>query len=354
MQVTLPRRGLKLDPRVNNLHRVRFDCRYHDDDEDDGITVTLTRLPDDGHETGYIGCAFNMRVFDPDSEDLPDFTSTSYRYFGHDLEYAPSDTTEVIIDQSVKTIKRGAFSHCTKIKSCVMHNQVETIDERAFSECVSLDALFLPSSIKKIGNFAFYKCTNVRIISIPDNVSMCLLGKGIIQSCYQLFHTTQIQPYQYHIGIRNNDNEVNRAIFNFHYNLPPLHKACLDINVTEKSIRQCIDTHGISASGAFSTAYGGMTPLQILALNPHADQGTILACFEVNMGAVFEVYSICDKHGRFKATSDKTVLNFLANHNQDVFLQIVTTLCLHRCTGTGNDTEQEDVRTIESLMMRLL
>mmetsp|Transcript_6719 Transcript_6719/g.7713 ORF Transcript_6719/g.7713 Transcript_6719/m.7713 type:complete len:115 (-) Transcript_6719:841-1185(-) len=92
MEVQLPRKGLKLDPRANEPHRVRFSIRYHDD----GITATLTRIHDYDDDDDYFD-SLSMRLYDPQTEEVPDFTSTIYVYMGLPDERAPNDTTLIII-----------------------------------------------------------------------------------------------------------------------------------------------------------------------------------------------------------------------------------------------------------------
>eukprot|EP00553_Chaetoceros_curvisetus_P009226 CAMPEP_0204615792 /NCGR_PEP_ID=MMETSP0717-20131115/3194_1 /ASSEMBLY_ACC=CAM_ASM_000666 /TAXON_ID=230516 /ORGANISM="Chaetoceros curvisetus" /LENGTH=198 /DNA_ID=CAMNT_0051628817 /DNA_START=32 /DNA_END=625 /DNA_ORIENTATION=+ len=178
MKVKLPRKGLKLDTRVNDPHFIRFSIDYHDD----GITATLTRLDDDYNcdDEYYNDCdgdKFTMRLYDPKIETVPDFTSTVYMYMGlerlsREHEHAPSDTTLVIIHPSVKDIKDVAFAHCVKLRRVIMHENVEVIGTYAFIDCHSLDAVFLPSSIKLIWGFAFSDCTNLRILSIPPTINV--------------------------------------------------------------------------------------------------------------------------------------------------------------------------------------
>ncbi len=56
-----------LDPMANYSHDwCHFECHYHDD----GVTVSLTPLNDLNY---YAGRSFEMRVFDPDTGQLPDF-----------------------------------------------------------------------------------------------------------------------------------------------------------------------------------------------------------------------------------------------------------------------------------------
>ncbi len=72
-----------------------------------------------------------------------------------------------------------------------------------------------------------------------------------------------------------------------------------------------------------------MTPMHILALNPHADASSIMTCFEANMGAVLEPYTEGDNH-RPSALSGKTPLDYLAEYNVESHLSIVAALCRHR------------------------
>ncbi len=290
IEVKLRRPGLKLDPRANYPFNARFDIHYHAD----GITVTLTRVDncDD-----WIEDELSLRSYDPRIETVPDFTSTIYVYMGLDNEHAPFDTTLIIIHPSVKIIKYGAFYRCRELRRVIMHENVETIEKWAFFCCESLDAVFLPSSIKTIGDGAFEECTNLRILSIPQTIDVGKIGERIIEKCDTFFRITQIPPYMYERNnnastiIINNNDQVHQAIIDFnHTNLPPLHKVCLSTNVTAQSIRQCIDAHGIAA--AYNTEYGDgtMTPMHILALNPHADTGAILTLFHANMIAIFQPY----------------------------------------------------------------
>jgi len=224
--------------------------------------------------------------------------------------------------------------------------------------------VFLPSSIKEIGDYAFYGCTNLRILSIPHTIDVGKIGYDIISRCDKLFRITQITPYECKGLISINNNQVNQALIDFNHNLTPLHKVCLETNVTAQSIHKCIDTHGPAA--AYSTDYGdGMTPMHILALNPHADASSIMTCFEANMGAVLEPYSEGgyddgEDHHWPSALSGKMPLDYLAEYNVESHLASVAALCRHReahhstkssmleqhvrsnATKNGNNTDDHD------------
>ncbi len=423
MEVKLPRRGLKLvDMRASDPNDVRFESppHYHDD----GITITLKRIDNfedvaykyHGDRNDYYhrreGYPFTMRVFDdhrhpeqacPEEEiemetlsenlDL-DLNSKLYIYHGLDYERAPFDTIEVMIHHSVKIIKEWAFDDCKQLRRVIMHDNIETIEDYAFYQCSSLDALFLPNSLMSIGDGAFMGCRSLRILSIPPN--MMNIGRRFMKDCSTFFHiitttsactrtrsrarvtNTQIQeqsmiikPYELYPDGSDNNDQTQQAIINYCRTLPPLHKACLDINVTAQSIRQCIATTTSSTStSTYPTTHGDddgtdgimMTPMQILALNPHADTSAILTLLHVNMGAVFERYSSSaidsegnnDNDGKSSAfpyshscscsctcsctcscscsssISGKTPLDCIGEYNSDAYLSVIAALCMHR------------------------
>ncbi len=313
VDIKLPHPNLILDPRLNWPRFCRFDCRYHTD----GVTVTLTRIGNNPVPGGYVwnGVSFQMRVYDPKTEVVPRFDTTTYIYLGVDGERAPLDTIVGIIDPNVKMIKESAFCRCKMMRKCIMHGQVHTIQQFAFNHCASLEALFLSSSLKKIGVGAFLKCENIRILPLPTGIDFRDIEKEILWSCDTFFSTTQIQNYQYD---RHDNGQVHKAIIDFYCNnIPSLHKLCLGIDVSTENIHECILQFGSSVASIVD--HDGMIPLHILAMNPHADSGAIMACFGVDMSAAF----VGDSRG-------ETPLDYLKEYNFDGYTTVVTSLCMHR------------------------
>eukprot|EP00553_Chaetoceros_curvisetus_P013599 CAMPEP_0204641476 /NCGR_PEP_ID=MMETSP0717-20131115/51151_1 /ASSEMBLY_ACC=CAM_ASM_000666 /TAXON_ID=230516 /ORGANISM="Chaetoceros curvisetus" /LENGTH=268 /DNA_ID=CAMNT_0051662143 /DNA_START=56 /DNA_END=864 /DNA_ORIENTATION=+ len=202
-------------------------------------------------------------------------------------------------------------------------------------DCHSLDAVFLPSSIKEIGDGAFDHCKNLRILSIPHTINIDNIGRDIIgQLGYSIISRCDTFWHMHSAHLREgNHNQVNQAIIDINHNLPSLHQACLNTNVSTQSIHQYITAHGTAA--AYNANYGdGMTPMDILALNPHADASSIMTCFEANMGAAIGMWiqgkDVHGSHSISSALSGKTPLDYLAEYDMESHLSIVAALCRHR------------------------
>mmetsp|Transcript_9661 Transcript_9661/g.11184 ORF Transcript_9661/g.11184 Transcript_9661/m.11184 type:complete len:355 (+) Transcript_9661:121-1185(+) len=339
VQVEMPKSNLVIDPRPNNRQGCKFEFVYHEN----GTTVTLIRI-----SGGIYVKRFDFRVYDPTIEAVPNFKSTTYFYMGVDGEHVPEETTLLLIDPSVQIIKERAFASRNKVKKCIMHNFVHTIENyafcgcwdmqviklsrtlkrigsQAFLNCESLDAIFLPHSIREINSYAFMLCDNIRILSIPPNANIQPNG-NIIYGCETFFESTRIQDYQRLRRKHNSNNEIHQAILQFYQNLSPMHKVCLDTNVSSQSIKECIDTNGPGTVSIID--HDGMTPLHILSMNPHADTGSILTCFYENMNVAF----VSDSRSN-------TPLDYLRIYHIEAHTVVIAALCMARQDNTRLDDD---------------
>lgn len=336
LKVKLPRPNLQIDSRPNNLQNWRFKCTYNGSD----MTATLVRIDDDPEWDSIL----ELRVYDPAIETVPSFDSTIYTYMGLDGEKVPQDTTSAIIDPSVRSIKERAFFACKKLRQCIMYDGVETIEFRAFSDCIamkviklsrnlkhigyrafyrctSMDALFLPSSVGHIEDEAFAYCMSIRVLHIsphPNILRNGLLGKGVFNSCDTLLHCdTGIKQCNYcHDGYAS--NVIYQNMINFHHNLHPFHRTCLDINVTAKKIYDFVERYG--AESAAITDHNGMTPLHILSINPHATIGSIVTCFHIYANAAL-----------IRDTRGKSPLDYLQEYDHvEAYTSLIEALCVYR------------------------
>ncbi len=366
IQTELPHPNMVIDPRVNNrdckVRRVA--CVYHPS----GTTVTLVRI---GDMSVYIDpedtFTLQFRAYDPATETVPNFESTMYHYLGVDGEKAPLDTTVLVIDQSVKVIKKEAFQDCMKIRKCFMHDNVHTIEERAFCscevmtvvtlsrnlkeigeeaffECMSLVGIFLPSTLETIGLHAFAYCKSLSILSLPPNINLLYVGDGVVNECQTLFENDEIvkygeisdsslfEPFDWFC----NNEKVHQSILNYNHKLPHLHKACLATDITSQTIDDLVictkkkdteavssdtDAHADICSMAMITHHHGKTPLHVLAINPHSDEGALITCFHSNTYALFT-----------RDDLDMTPLDYLrtCRHRIDDHTALVLSLCMMR------------------------
>ncbi len=338
------------------------------------ITVIFSRRKNDDllfwQDTLY------FRVYDASVEHVPSFHTTTYTYLGIDGEKVPRNTIVGIVHPSVTIIQKDAFEHCHEMKHCIIHDDVDIIQEdafyackalktirlsrnlkcigeRAFRACSSLDAIFIPPSMERIDNYAFSFCARLKIFSLPlrthkqiENGIAIELGSDLLSKCHDFF--ILMRTYS-HIQEHEYDANNYQPIFDLYGNQPPLHRACLDVNVNAQSIQKCVSvlvnensqdsgseetkimkdaTHAEEV--ALMTMYGGFTPLHILVMNPYAidvdddnNAGTILACLSLNLNAAF-------------ATDDSNMspIDYLWKHGTsqsiDCLICIMQALCLHR------------------------
>ena len=70
-------------------------------------------------------------------------------------QVVPRDVTHVIVDKSVKIIRRGAFDSRRRLVSMEMHDGIEIIEGGAFIYCTSLRGSMELPGVRVVGNWAF-------------------------------------------------------------------------------------------------------------------------------------------------------------------------------------------------------
>ncbi len=264
---------------------------------------------------------------------------------------------------NLKKIGNMAFYGCERMEACLMHDNVEEIVESAFEECTALRTIKLSRNLRKIGIHAFYNCNKLEVCQLYDKLmeighyafygcsalktirlpkELKRIREGAFRSCRSLdavFFPPDIEEYGNGIFsncgsirivslptfIENRFNAFRGTDISFMFaqvdqnpNLPPLCKVCLDINVTSQAINECIRANG--PASAIANTPGAMTPLHIMTMNPYADIGAILTCFQLNMSAAFERDDV-----------GKRPLDYLWRYdNVDCLVSMIQALCLHR------------------------
>jgi len=137
-------------------------------------------------------------------EDITNFTSTTYTYYGLDGEQAPKDTTEVIIHPSVITIKGYAFFCCIFLVRVTMPDTVTRVAEFAFEVCRSMRFIRFSPNLEFIGACAFAECKSLKAVFLSPTVTH-IEDKAFI--CCEFLSFFYMQESIEHIG----NNVVNRC-----------------------------------------------------------------------------------------------------------------------------------------------
>ena len=79
---------------------------------------------------------------------------------------------EVFLPNTIKVIKKSAFSENMNLKHINLPNSIEIIEEDAFSECRNLDSINIPTSISVLEKGVFGGCRSVKSLHIPPSVTI--------------------------------------------------------------------------------------------------------------------------------------------------------------------------------------
>ena len=133
---------------------------------DELMFTTIPSTSDREYEVAYSGNGEKIVI--PDS------------YYGKKITMvsrieAPN-AKEIILPQTVKDIKNGAFENCSLLEKINIPYIVETIPERCFSGCVNLKDVFISRSVKIIGKEAFARCCSITQIALSENITAINAG----------------------------------------------------------------------------------------------------------------------------------------------------------------------------------
>eukprot|EP01083_Nonionella_stella_P084398 233627_1 len=259
-------------------------------------------------------------------------------YYYRGLEHAPLDVTHVIVDDSVTAIKDDAFYHgedgnsnlvsvimgdnvrrigscafkvCCSLKFVRISKNLEHIGQRAFFNCYSLEVLILRPTVKSIGDFAFYLCSSLRVLILSE---VKIIGYGVVD------FANAFRQIAYDIGgvpLIARSPEVRPWLIH-HMDKFPLHKLCYRTDISAEKINDYLNVHG-SHSADYQDNIHGMTPLHMLAANPHAPADTLAgSLLHANMDAVY----VLDNSGN-------TPLDYAREYNVPGMLKLIEALCMN-------------------------
>ena len=102
--------------------------------------------------------------------------------------YHCTSLTSVTIPNSVTSIGNSAFYRCSALKSIEISNNVTTIGGSAFGYCSSLKSIEIPNSVTSIERNAFGECTGLTSIEIPNSVTS--IGQDAFYDCSKIAYIT--------------------------------------------------------------------------------------------------------------------------------------------------------------------
>lgn len=91
-------------------------------------------------------------------------------YFAHHLYLGEKEIKDLVIPNSVTTIKYQAFFGCSGLNSITIPNSVTSIEEAAFAGCSGLTSVNIPNGVTSIGSSAFGGCSSLTSIIIPNSI----------------------------------------------------------------------------------------------------------------------------------------------------------------------------------------
>ena len=223
-------------------------------------------------------------------------------YYVHSLTANGSSLTELVVPESVASIKdyafvncqkltsatigngvtsigTSAFSGCTGLTSAVIGDGVTSIGNSAFSGCSALTSAVLGKSVESIGNSAFQNCSKLNAINIPASVTS--IGSSAFYYCYQLkeVHISDVGAW---CNISFGSNNANPLYTSNNSSILYLDSAKLtdlvipeDIeSISSYRFNKCTDLTSVtlpeSMSSFESSAFNGCSNIQRLTLKAYA------------------------------------------------------------------------------------
>lgn len=104
--------------------------------------------------------------------------------FGKKLYLNGELITDLVIPESVISIKDFSFPGCTSIASITIPNSVKSIGHCAFLDCTNLISIKIPSSVTIILSAVFQNCINLESILIPNTTTS--IGNLTFEGCENL------------------------------------------------------------------------------------------------------------------------------------------------------------------------
>ena len=91
--------------------------------------------------------------------------------YAHHLFINGKEVKDLVIPNTIETIKNAAFYNCSGLTSVEFGNNIKSIGHRAFMGCDGLTFVEFGNSVVNIGKSAFNYCTGLTSVIIPNSVT---------------------------------------------------------------------------------------------------------------------------------------------------------------------------------------
>jgi uncharacterized protein YjdB len=122
----------------------------------------------------------SVHITDMESWCNISFSGSSPLYYAQHLFLNDEEVKDLVIPNTITSIKKYAFQGCIGLTSVTIPNSVKSIGERAFSLCSGLTNVTIPNSINYIGYDAFYNCSSLNeVYSYIEDPSLISMGTSV-------------------------------------------------------------------------------------------------------------------------------------------------------------------------------
>ena len=150
--------------------------------EHEGVTHSVTSIG----SSAFYGCSglTSVHISDIAAWCNIDFVS---HFYSNPLEYAHhlylngEEVKDLVIPNSVTSIRNYAFFGCSGFASVTIPNSVTSIGDYAFSSCSGLTSVTIGNSVTSIGVHAFSGCSGLTSVTIPNSVTS--IGYNAFANC---------------------------------------------------------------------------------------------------------------------------------------------------------------------------
>ena len=91
-------------------------------------------------------------------------------YYARHLFLNEEEIVDLIIPESIDTVKARAFVRCNGLQSVTFHDGVKSIGIASFRECDGLTSLQIPNTVEEICAYAFLYCGNLSSVRLSDSI----------------------------------------------------------------------------------------------------------------------------------------------------------------------------------------